>query len=257
MTLAVTHTTPADGTFSAAGALAWDAAHGLTGTADVAQGGTGASSFVANQILYGNGTGAIQSSADFSWNNTTKTLTVEGSQITKSSWLAPSTVSLTFTSGAGSGASPNGGSVSFSTGAGSTDGVGGEFLLTTGNGLGLGGGGNMSMTLGSGGASGVGGAMTFTAGNGAGGGTINFIGGDGVGTNQNGGEVLIAPGRKTGTGVQGYLHVSNLDLAYGIANGTGTITIGNLGPGTTARSIQRWMPIIVDGTNYITPLFNA
>jgi hypothetical protein len=41
MTIVVTHTTPADGTFSAAGAAAWNADHALTGIVDVANGGTG------------------------------------------------------------------------------------------------------------------------------------------------------------------------------------------------------------------------
>lgn len=42
MTLAVAHSTASDGTFSASGAVAWNANHSLSGTADVTQGGTGA-----------------------------------------------------------------------------------------------------------------------------------------------------------------------------------------------------------------------
>jgi hypothetical protein len=41
MTLTVNHSTPADGSFSATGATAWNAAHTLSGTIDVANGGTG------------------------------------------------------------------------------------------------------------------------------------------------------------------------------------------------------------------------
>ena len=41
MTLTVNHSTPADGTFSATGAAAWDASHTLTGAIDIANGGTG------------------------------------------------------------------------------------------------------------------------------------------------------------------------------------------------------------------------
>jgi len=37
MTLAVTHSTPADGSFSSTGATAWNADHALTGTLDAAQ----------------------------------------------------------------------------------------------------------------------------------------------------------------------------------------------------------------------------
>jgi hypothetical protein len=41
MTITVTHSTPADGSFSATGATAWNATHSFTGTLDVANGGTG------------------------------------------------------------------------------------------------------------------------------------------------------------------------------------------------------------------------
>jgi hypothetical protein len=41
MTISVTHTTRADGSFSATGAAAWDATHSFTGVLDVANGGTG------------------------------------------------------------------------------------------------------------------------------------------------------------------------------------------------------------------------
>lgn len=37
MTITVTHTTLADGTFSAAGALAWDASHSLSGVGTMAE----------------------------------------------------------------------------------------------------------------------------------------------------------------------------------------------------------------------------
>jgi hypothetical protein len=41
MTINVTHSTPADGTFSATGAAAWNADHTLVGVVDIANGGTG------------------------------------------------------------------------------------------------------------------------------------------------------------------------------------------------------------------------
>ena len=47
MTLSITHTTPADGTFSATGATAWDATHSLGGVADISQGGTNATTAAA------------------------------------------------------------------------------------------------------------------------------------------------------------------------------------------------------------------
>ena len=61
MTLAITHTTPADGTFSTTGAAAWDAAHSLGGAADVSQGGTGATTLTG--YVKGNGTAAMTASA--------------------------------------------------------------------------------------------------------------------------------------------------------------------------------------------------
>jgi hypothetical protein len=53
VTLSITHSTPADGSFSATGAVAWDATHSLTGVVDVAQGGTGATTAAdaANALL--------------------------------------------------------------------------------------------------------------------------------------------------------------------------------------------------------------
>jgi len=41
MTLSINHSTAADGSFSAAGAVAWDANHSFSGLLDVANGGTG------------------------------------------------------------------------------------------------------------------------------------------------------------------------------------------------------------------------
>lgn len=75
MTVVVTHSTPADGSFSATGAVAWDANHVVTGAAasgannditsltglttalDVGQGGTGAITLTG--VLKGNGTSAF------------------------------------------------------------------------------------------------------------------------------------------------------------------------------------------------------
>jgi len=57
MTLTVNHSTPADGSFSATGATAWNASHTLSGTIDVANGGTGVSTLTG--VLKGNGTSAF------------------------------------------------------------------------------------------------------------------------------------------------------------------------------------------------------
>jgi len=57
MTVTVTHTTLADGSFSATGALAWDAAHSLSGTLPIANGGTNsAAAPTAGAVPYGDGT---------------------------------------------------------------------------------------------------------------------------------------------------------------------------------------------------------
>jgi hypothetical protein len=57
MTLNVNHSTPADGSFSASGATAWNASHSFTGTLDVANGGSGATTLTG--VLKGNGTSAF------------------------------------------------------------------------------------------------------------------------------------------------------------------------------------------------------
>jgi hypothetical protein len=72
MTINVTHSTPADGTFSATGAAAWNADHTLVGAVDIANGGTGQTTAAAaitaltgtqtsGQYLRSNGTAAALS----------------------------------------------------------------------------------------------------------------------------------------------------------------------------------------------------
>ena len=51
----------------------WNNDHTLTGTIDVANGGTGLTTLTANYIPYGNGTSPFQSSANFTFNGTTVT----------------------------------------------------------------------------------------------------------------------------------------------------------------------------------------
>jgi hypothetical protein len=69
--LAASATTAAACTGNAASATTAAACTGnavnVTGTVAVANGGTGATSFTANQILFGNGTGAIQSNSGLVW----------------------------------------------------------------------------------------------------------------------------------------------------------------------------------------------
>lgn len=59
MPLTVTHSTPADGSFSAAGAAAWDADHTFTGALPTPNGGTGQTSFTNGQLLIGNAANSL------------------------------------------------------------------------------------------------------------------------------------------------------------------------------------------------------
>jgi hypothetical protein len=57
MPITVNHSTPADGTFSATGATAWDANHTIVGTNEIANGGTNSTATpTAGTVAYGNGT---------------------------------------------------------------------------------------------------------------------------------------------------------------------------------------------------------
>ena len=84
MTLTVNHSTPADGSFSATGATAWNASHTLSGTIDVANGGTGQTTTTA----------AINALLPTQATNSGKYLTTDG---TNTSW-APVSGSGTVTS---------------------------------------------------------------------------------------------------------------------------------------------------------------
>ena len=70
--MSVTHTTPADGTFSAAGAAAWDAGHSVsvnlatevTGTLPIANGGTNSGTALSgSSIMISNGSAIAQGAA--------------------------------------------------------------------------------------------------------------------------------------------------------------------------------------------------
>ena len=77
MTLTVNHSTPADGSFSATGATAWNAAHTLSGTIDIANGGTGQTTSTA----------AINALLPTQATNSGKYLTTDG---TNTSWATVS-----------------------------------------------------------------------------------------------------------------------------------------------------------------------
>jgi len=73
MTITVTHSTAADGSFSATGATAWNASHTLSGTIDIANGGTGQATSTA----------AINALLPTQATNSGKYLTTDG---TNTSW---------------------------------------------------------------------------------------------------------------------------------------------------------------------------
>jgi hypothetical protein len=77
MTITVTHSTPADGSFSATGATAWNASHTLSGTIDVVNGGTGQTTTTA----------AINALLPTQATNSGKYLTTDG---TNTSWATVS-----------------------------------------------------------------------------------------------------------------------------------------------------------------------
>ena len=83
----------------------------LAGTLGVASGGTGLTSVTANRLLYGNGTSALQTSANFTYNGTTQSITagaVNALTLTTSGSTASLLVTDTGGSGAGIGLAGNG-----------------------------------------------------------------------------------------------------------------------------------------------------
>jgi len=77
MTITVTHSTPADGSFSASGATAWNASHTISGTIGIANGGTGQTTSTA----------AINALLPTQATNSGKYLTTDG---TNTSWATVS-----------------------------------------------------------------------------------------------------------------------------------------------------------------------
>jgi len=100
MTITVTHSTPADGSFSASGATAWNASHTLSGTIDIANGGTGQATSTA----------AINALLPTQATNSGKYLTTDG---TNTSWATAggspggSTTQVQFNSSGSFGGSAN------------------------------------------------------------------------------------------------------------------------------------------------------
>jgi len=102
MTLTVNHSTPADGSFSATGAAAWNATHSLSGTIDVANGGTGQTSTTAaiNALLPTQATNSGKYLTTDGTNTSWGTVTSGVSSVTGSGNIASSggsTPNITFT----------------------------------------------------------------------------------------------------------------------------------------------------------------
>lgn len=167
------------------GQLAVDlGASSITGTLAVGDGGTGATSFTSNGVLYGNGSGAVQASAastiagailytassggapsftsTLTYNNTNREIVFVGGSGTLQSknQTASSTNSslVTITSGQVDGTTSNSGQVSISTGASTTDGNTGSIVLRTGQATS---GDSGNVTIGTGPASGTAGIISF------------------------------------------------------------------------------------------------
>jgi hypothetical protein len=189
MTLAVTHSTAADGTFSVSGATAWGANHALAGVADVSQGGTGNATWTSGQILYASGTTTLTQSANLSYNSATLTLTVPKNLTCPATAgtilniqppiVADAGIGVNISSGVSSGGVP-GNMTLRSSDAIPANTVGGSFTLAAGGATGTATGGSFSMSAGN---TVSGGAGTFLIASGAASDPVGF-----------GGFVIINPG---------------------------------------------------------------
>jgi len=221
MPLLVTHTTAADGTFSSAGATAWNATHAIAGTLDLATETTGSLDLAArttgsldlltrstgtidlltqtrgataNQLMYGGASGQVAQSSGMAWDAANSLLTVTnkvrvGDAQVYSSGLekVANTVSALIIRGAEvvAPATGNGGGVSVFGRDARTSGDGGTIEFTSGNGAGAtGSAGTIQLTGGNSSASG-------TDGNG---GSVIFLGGETFKSNGYGGDAIIQAG---------------------------------------------------------------
>ena len=241
MTLAITHTTPADGTFSVDGAAAWNKDHTLTGVSDVAQGGTGATSFTAGQLIYGAGTSPLATSANLVF-NASGNLIINGAPTG-----AATTDKLQVNGDALIGSlRMNGAQI---TGLGSlairATGNGATVTGLAGDGIGAGSGGDFSLAAGFGGAtSGTkGGNFTFTPGGFNGlagsGGDGQFGGTDGAGVGNTGTSWLMIIGAASGGATAGTFTVADGTFTNLMTfdGGTGLLSAPNLKFGTYTAGV--------------------
>jgi hypothetical protein len=251
MTLAVTHSTAADGTFSIAGATAWNDSHALAGVADVSQGGTGNATWSAGQILYASGTTTLTQSANLAWDITNSNLIVNGAPTGAATTdklqvngdanlqgfrigfngstygLAANTANAGITLNTINVTTGAGGNFGFTAGA-TTDiaNNGGAMTFAAGgsNGVGTAGnGGGLTLAAGASAATGTGrgGTTTIRSGNGAFGGSINLLAGSSlVGIGYTGGNVAVT----AGAGISG-------------TGGNVTVTSGSTTTGTAGNAV--------------------
>lgn len=272
MALLVTHTTAADGTFSTAGASAWNATHAIAGTLDLATETTGSLDLVtrttgsldlttrstgtlnlltrtsgatANQLMYGGASGQVAQSANMAYDSVNSLLTVKNKlQVVNASntgvefdsagikKIANATSSLIIRGWQGSSGVPA---------------VGGEVNLQGGNGSISADGGNVLITggLATGSGPGTNGGYIFAQAGSSGltdsagqGGLVQFNAGDGYGASGAGGSVLFQAGISgTSGGTGGSV---SFDAGYCTTSGTpGDITfrVGGVSGASTAVGI--------------------
>lgn len=134
-----------------------------------------------------------------------------------------------------------GGAFTLKAGTGGNDAVGGAMTLAGGAaGGGNRAGGAMSLAGGAGAGTGAGAAITITGGaSGAGatgkGGAVTITGGAAASTNDDGGTLILAPGAKAGTGINGLVRISGVavwNLTPTTITDTATLTVAQLKSGT-------------------------
>jgi hypothetical protein len=286
MALVVTHTTPADGTFSTAGATAWNANHTLVGTIDLVTETTGSIDLTArstgtinlltqtrgataNQVMYGGASGQVAQSSKLQWDATNQKLTIADAVSINSNEfrrLSPGElIFIGYTPGSG-----NGGGLSFSAGQAYGSGGGGGCGFTAGAGAGAfpggafamaGGDGSFTSALSSGG--GVDFFGGFTYGASGSGGTVNFVAGSAYSNSAPGGiggDVALTSGDATGnTGSPGNIR---LILGSDIYSGVGKLDISStfgwdvaLAPDSSLTHTKD-LPVTVDGVQRYIRLYS-
>lgn len=198
-------------------------------------GGTGGETYLSsgNGFLAGNGGLLVLRSGNAGTNGTGGEVSILSGNSAGTGNGGP--INISAGSGSG-GAGGNGGTVtitagrSFSSGGGgagalilnggiasgsSSNRTGGRIDVRPGTGAGDGAGGTLNLFGGTPGATGNGGVINIQSGVpiAGHGGNINMIASSGVGTNRNGGNIIIRPGDQTGTGLEGYI---NMDGRVGV-----------------------------------------